>query len=189
MAIRQRQRSVIARSYAEALFRAAEKVGAVDELARECETLEEVFRRNATTLFYLGSPQVPTEDKVALIDRVFAPRVSPLLTRMLKMMVERERVDYLVETLDYVQELIERARGIYPAIVASALELDAADRQRLQAALERYTGCRLNIEYQVDPNLIGGIVFRFRDTLIDGSLRAGLDNLRRRLLETALPSA
>jgi F-type H+-transporting ATPase subunit delta len=184
--IRQRQTTVVARSYAEALFRAARAQGILQRVQEECKALAAVLARLERFVFFLGNPQVPTETKLELIERVFTPRVSPLLSRMLVLMVRRERVDHLAEALDLLEEMVEHAEGLYEAVLASAVDLDFQDKLRLKTELEKYTGCRLRIDYRVDADLIGGLVFRFRDVLIDGSLRFGLGELRRRMLETPL---
>jgi F-type H+-transporting ATPase subunit delta len=82
--------------------------------------------------------------------------------------------------------LIDEERGIYPAELASGHPLTADDRARLEGVLQRYTGCRLKIDWSVEPSLIGGIVFRFRDLLVDGSLRSGLAEIRRRWRQTSM---
>ena len=136
---------------------------------------------------FLANPQVPTETKMELINRTLGPKFSPLVIRLIELMIDRERIDVLPDVLAEIQRLVEHAEGIYQAEIDSAMELDFQDKLRLKNALEKYTGYKLKIDYNVEPNLIGGLVFRFRDTLIDGSLRSGLNKLRRRLLETALP--
>jgi F-type H+-transporting ATPase subunit delta len=188
--IKQRQYSLIALSYAEALFRVARSQDTLQQVFDECRVLESVIGRTSDRLIhFFGNPQLPTETKMELIDKVLTPRFGPPLIRMVRLLVERERIDYLSETLARVQELIDRHAGIEPAMVASAVELDADDKLQLKSSLERYAGCRLKLEFEVDPNLIGGVIFRYRDTLVDGSLRSGLDALRRRMLRAPLATA
>ena len=182
-----RQYTVIARSYAEALFRAARAQGILQRVQEECKALAAVVDQAERRLrIFMGNPKVPTENKLALIDKALAPRFSPLTVRMLHMLVRRERTEHLGEILALFVEMGEQAEGIHQAQLQSAVDLSFQDRLRLKAALEAWTGCRLKIEYEVDSGLIGGLVFRFRDTLIDSSLRAGLALLRRRMLNTSL---
>jgi F-type H+-transporting ATPase subunit delta len=129
---------------------------------------------------------VAVGEKLKLLDRAFKGRLSPLLINLLHLLATRRRTTYLDETLTLFQELVERAEGISQASVSSAGELSFQDKLRLKAALEKYTKSRLKIEYLVEPGLIGGVIFRFRDLLVDGSLASALEELRERMLSRTL---
>lgn len=184
--IKQREYGLIARSYAEALFRAGRTQGNTAQLKQQSVVLEAVIADHNRLLTFFDNPQIATEDKEGLIERVFTPRFDPLLIRLLGMLVRRDRTVHLAPILERFRELVEQADGVYPAAVASPRELPDDEKQRLQQALESFTGYRLNVEFHVDPDLIGGIVFRFRDLLIDGSLSSALHELRRRLADTQI---
>lgn len=186
--IKQRQYSAVARSYATALFNVAKEQGTLDRLAEESAAVEAAIEANPRLKIFMASPRISTEEKMGLIERVFSGRISELLMRALMILVRRERTIQLDAILDLLQQLIEEDKGIHPAVVQTARELPEEDRWRLQAALEKYTGMKLNIDYQIDPRLIGGIVFQLADMLIDTSMRSYLEDLRRRLKETKLLS-
>jgi F-type H+-transporting ATPase subunit delta len=188
--IRKRQYSLVARSYAEALFRAARARGQLAALGLEIAALSAVIERTGGRLVrFMGNPQVSTEAKLALVRKVFGGPFNPMVVRMLELMIARDRVTHLADSLALLGELIERDAGIEQAVVTSAVDLDEPDRERLRTSLERYTKSRLHIRYEVEPKLIGGLVFYYRDTLVDGSLRAGLDEMRRRMQNTTLLTA
>jgi F-type H+-transporting ATPase subunit delta len=182
----QRQYSAITRSYAQALLRTVRSQGVTQQVQEECRSLEQIIDLNPRLLTLLESPQVTTEAKLELLDKVFGPRIHPTLAKLLRMLVTRDRVFYLANILDRFQELVEEAEGIGHARLTSANPLNSQDKLKLKEVLERFTGSQLRIDYLVDGGLIGGVVFRFRDTLIDGSLRGGLEEVRRRLASTQL---
>ncbi len=183
-----RQFSPVARTYAEALLRAARRKGTLDRVEADAAALVEALRRTPRLGVFLDNPQVPTEDKLELLRKALGDRISPLIATLLEMFVRRDRIRHLVPALEHFAERVEAERGVGRAIVVSAHPVADADRERLQQAFERYTRFKLIIDWQVDPEIIGGIVFRFRDLLIDDSLRSELDKLRSRMLATQVLS-
>lgn len=181
-----REYSVIARSYARALFGAAQKEGQLDRLANESHALARGFEAVPTAIVFLDNPQVPTEKKMSYLAETVGGRVTPLMNRMLEMLVRRDRVRYLMEIFDQFAEIVEEAHGIGRAMVETARELGEDERQRIKATFERYTNHKLDIKWAVDSRLIGGVIFRFGDLMVDGSVKNGLEEIRERLLETTV---
>lgn len=189
MNIKQRQYSIVERTYAEALLGAAQKQGALRQVYEESQQLLQVFTQitqSRKLLRYFESPHVPTEDKLALLDRVFKGRLHPLLFSLIRVLAERRRGTYLDETLLLFRELAEQTQGIYPAVVGTAFELNTQEKAYLQKALEAYTKLRLRIDFIVDSDLVGGVLFRCGDLLVDSTLRSELNSLKERLLSRQL---
>lgn len=183
--MKQRQYSLIANSYAEALYRAARAKGQTQRLFEESRTLAKTIINQPQFIVFLQSPQIANQPKHDLIEKVFGS-FSPILLRLLGMLVQRERVGQLTQILERFEELVEQAEGIYPATLSSAVDLGYQEQMALRAVLEKYTGFRLNIHFVVEPRLIGGLIFRCRDLLIDSSLHNALENLRRGLASTTI---
>jgi len=182
----QHQYTVVTRTYAEALFAGARRLGIVQRALEEAKVLGRILVQTPQLATFLDHPRLAREVKLATIERVFRTRVSPLMLNLLRTLVIRRRTSHLGEILALFQELGEQAEGIFQATVSAAYELSFQDKLKLKAGLERYTRCRLKLDYQVEAGLIGGIVFRFRDVLVDSSLRGGLEALGRQLAATAL---
>jgi F-type H+-transporting ATPase subunit delta len=173
--------SLAARSYAQALYNAARTQGVVQRLVEESKMLLAMLNQQPSLRHFLEGPQISREKKRDLLDKGFKNRLNPLLMNLLYMMADRERAVILRDILNEFQEIAERAEGIFPATVASARELGFQEKLKLKTALEKHTGYHLRIKYEVDPDLLGGVVFRFRDLLIDSSVRSGLEQLKRQL--------
>ncbi len=183
--ITQHQYSLVARSYATALFHTAQKQGILQRVREECRVLGEVARGKQKGLtIFMESPQISTEDKMAVFDRVLKPRVSTILIKMIHLLVTRERRGVFADITELFELMVEEAEGIDHATVETARELRMQDKLRLKDALEKYTHRRLKIEFVVDSRLIGGLIFRYGDVLIDSSLRHGLDEIQDRLCKT-----
>ena len=184
--IKQRQYTDVTRAYAHALFNAAKKAGALDRVEFQVRDLAEIHRANPRLGVFMEGPQFSTEAKLEMLAKLFGGGLEPMLFRMLQLMARRERYGELRGVLQLLEELVEEDKGIFPAMVTTARPLDAVSRVRLEKQLEVYTGCNLKIEWSIDADLIGGVVFRFRDLLLDTSLASGLKRLGRQLTQTQI---
>lgn len=176
-------------AYASAVFNAAKEKGMLDRIEPEALDVVRIFRGNKRLRLALEAPNVRDQDKLAFIDKAFAGRVDDVLVRLMHLMMVRRRIEHLVPALEELHELILRDRGERAASVSTAVELDAQQRAEVTAVLEKATGFRLSVRWRVEPELLGGVVARCEDVLIDHSVRTRLDRIRRRLLQTTVVSA
>ncbi|HEV7666524.1 MAG TPA: F0F1 ATP synthase subunit delta [Chloroflexota bacterium] len=174
--------SASARRYAAAAFNVAAQNGDYDVWLSILTDLARIMQMpSARTIF--ASPAVATSQKVTALDRI-APTAPPLVRNFLHILAERDRLDTIPGIAEALQELINAQRGIITADVTTAIPLDA-DMQRLVAQrLGAYFSRdpdKVEIRGHVDPNIIGGVVARVGDRLIDDSIRGRLERLRRTL--------
>lgn len=179
----------IVSAYASALFAAAGKQDAVRTLIEESQSLLKTIKGDRMFQDFLLGPQISRKQKRDLVERVFKDRLHPLLINLLKVTIDNQRTELIDEILGEYREIAERAEGIFPAKVRTARALDFDQKLKLKGTLENYTGKTLRIEYEVDPDLIGGVVFRYHDQLIDGSIREQLTRVRNKLLGTLSTAA
>jgi F-type H+-transporting ATPase subunit delta len=174
--------SATARRYASAAFSVAGQTGDYDAWL---QTLSEVTRvlqmPSARTIFM--SPAVPPAQKSAALQRM-VPNAPPMVRNFLHILVDRDRIDQVPGITDALRDLINRQRGIITAEVTTAVPLDAEMErlvaQRLAAYLQRDPQ-KVSIRAHVDPAIIGGVVARVGDQVLDDSVRGRLDRLRRTL--------
>ena len=171
-----------ARRYAEAVFDLASQAGSQDAWARDLDRLAELLAVPLAAKA-LTSPAVPLERKLALVDAE-VPGLQPQARSLVRLLLHRERLEMVPEIAAAYREVLNRARGIATAQVTTAMPLDEAARAEVAARLARYTGQRVEIQATVDPSIMGGVIARIGDTLIDGSVRGRLEGLRRRLAAT-----
>lgn len=182
-------------NYARALLSVAEgreRLEAVWEDARAFVELAEMRQeaQSRRLRVFLESPQVSVSEKHELLRNAFSGRVDPLLVDMLCLMVDRHRTDHFRDVMRRFCELVDERQGIFPGSVSTAQMLSGEEKEQLRARLESFTGAQLRLRYRTDPDLIGGVVFKYRDLLVDSTLRAGIDELRARLdgLRLRLPT-
>jgi F-type H+-transporting ATPase subunit delta len=171
--------------YAHALLAAAQKTGATDQIFLDAEAVRRLGR-NTRAGQLIENPRIPKEEKHRFIDRVFRGRIELLLLNFIHVMLENNRIENLSETLRLALTLVEEGRGIIPATVTTATALTNEQRAQMQTALEQQLGLRFDIRFRVDPNVLGGVMFKYRDRLLDGSIRFDLQKLRERLMAVAI---
>ena len=174
--------SASARRYASAAFRVATEAGDYDAWLAELDELARVLRMpSARTVFM--SPSVSTAQKNAALDRL-VPNATPTIRNFLHILSERDRLDQIPGIAEALRELVDHQRGIITAEVTTAIPLDA-DMQRVVAGrLAAHLGHqpeKITIRSRVDSSIIGGVVARVGDRVIDDSVRGRLERLRRTL--------
>jgi F-type H+-transporting ATPase subunit delta len=167
------------RRYAVAAFEIALRDETVDrwrdDLDRAVATLENDELNDA-----LANPAVPLKQRVDIVERVFAGLSDPVRNLVL-LLLRRGRIRQLPRVAAEFRRLDDKRNDIVHATATSASPLDDAETRAITARLEQMTGGRVALETAVDPDLIGGIVVRIGDRLIDGSVRGRLERLRMRL--------
>jgi F-type H+-transporting ATPase subunit delta len=168
-----------ARRYAEAVFEIAQSQNRLDEWDQDLELLAQILR-GPEVLPWLSNPSVPIADKEALIDTgmAFASQEARNLGRLLAV---RGRAELAEQILVVYRRRLDQARGIVHAVVTTAVTLSDQERFIIAERLTNLTGQQVKMEAAVDPAIIGGLVVRIGDQLIDGSARARLTELKRRL--------
>jgi F-type H+-transporting ATPase subunit delta len=178
--------SASAQRYAAAAFGVAAEAGELDQWQATLDELARILRMASARIVFT-SPAVSVPDKRAALDRIL-PGASPLLRNFLHILAERDRLDEVPGMAEALHELINRQRGIVTADVTTAVPLDA-DLQRLLAerlaAYLQRSPQQVTIRTHVDPGIIGGVIARVGDQLIDDSVRGRLERLRQALSQPA----
>jgi F-type H+-transporting ATPase subunit delta len=151
---------------------------AVAELrAFEATLSESVALHNA-----LVTPAVPAARKRAVVGRIAdLLKLSRITRNILYVLVDHRRIGLLSGIVAEFEQVIDARLGFARAEVSSPSELNEAQRRALDAQLARLTGKRIRMRFSIDPALIGGAVARIGSTVYDGSVRAQLATLERRL--------
>jgi F-type H+-transporting ATPase subunit delta len=121
-----------------------------------------------------------------MVDSAIGPTVSGPVLNLVKLMLRRGRIDQLPRVSAEFRRLDNARQGIVPATATTAAPLSQDDVRALVGRLEQMTGGRIELALQVDPSLLGGLVVRVGDRLIDGSVRGRLERLRNQLVSGAL---
>jgi F-type H+-transporting ATPase subunit delta len=165
----------------EAALDAADARGELDGVEDELFRFGRIIAGDADLARILGNPSAPREGKAALLDRLLAGKVSPVTERLVRNHLTSSHVHNPENGMERLSVAAARRRGRSVAHVTSAVPLTANQEQRLAASLERMYGRAMGLQVQVDPELLGGLVIRVDDEVIDGSIAHRLEAAGRRL--------
>ncbi len=169
------------KGYAAGLFEIARGEGQLERVEAELYQIARAFEVSEDLRMTLGDAAVPLERKHGIITDLIGGRATDLTVAVVEFVVGAGRVRDLPEIADGLAAAAAASRSKELAEVRSAVELDAETIARLEQALGRATKKDIEVKVVVDPTIVGGIVARVGDTVIDGSVRRRLDSLRQAL--------
>jgi F-type H+-transporting ATPase subunit delta len=172
------------RRYADAAFEIALRDGTVETWREELDAAA-ATSTGSELESVLANPAIPLDEREAVAEKVFASISAPVRNLIL-LLVRRGRIEQLPRVAAEFRRLDDRRNGLTNATATSAAPLAADEVKAITARLEELTGGKIELETAVDPSLLGGLVVRFGDRLIDGSVRGRLERLRHQLASGAL---
>ncbi len=172
----------IVRRYATALFNAASKAGIIDQVESDLGLISYVLESSPRLTEALQAPLVPAENKRAILESIFGGKVHEITLSYLNLLVDKRREEAMIATEAAYIDLANEARGIITVDVTSAVELTPEEAARLKAKLSAMTGKVAELAVRVDPSIIGGVIVKIGDRVIDGSVKGQLAALREELL-------
>lgn len=164
--------------YARGIFEMASGEGSLDRVESELLTISRAFETSPELRSNLTDPQLPLERKQAIVDELLGGRATSLTVGVIQLLVSQDRASELPAIANAVAGAAAASRDKAVAEVRSAVPLDEATVQRLTASLSRATGKDVEVKVIVDPSVIGGIVARVGDTVIDGSIARRFESVR-----------
>jgi F-type H+-transporting ATPase subunit delta len=173
----------VSRRYARALFSMGVDRGMFEQLGRELDAVASLWTDSAELRQALENPVFKPSEKRAVLQSLL-PRVAPTgdVQKFVLLLLERRRLPAVPSIARAYREMADAHLGRVRAHVTSAQALGPADVERVRQSLARRTGKQVIIEATVDPTLLGGIVARVGDLVLDGSVRTQLGALRDKLL-------
>ncbi len=169
-------------TYGEALFQIAVESSSCLPMLEEVTELKKILSDNPELGSVMLNPRFSKEEHSEIISNVFKGRIDDKLFSFLELLVNKGRYNYLEEILDYFVSRVKEHLHIGQASVTSAIEIDEEMKKRIKEKLLSTTDYKeIEIEYITDPSLIGGMVIRIKDRIVDNSVRTKIENISRDL--------
>ena len=168
--------SVLARRYADAAFQVARDRDRVEQRGAALKRARAIIADPRVSAV-LTNPRAGISERTGLVDGLLA-ELSPPARNLVRLLVTRGRVHLLDDVVTEYAAMAEAASGVLRAVVTAAVPLDGAAAQRIQAALAGRFGQSVRVEAVRDPGIIGGLVIRVGDRVIDDSVRTHLQQLQ-----------
>lgn len=173
-----------ARVYAEALFSAGEDKGKINELQEQLAEFADAVDGNRELQVFLFSPYLSSKEKKDGLARAVTG-AEPEFVNFLELLVEKGRMPDVFRIRREYEELWKRANRRLDVTVTSAIELDPSVVGKIGEEVERQTGEKVELSSEVDDGILGGIVLRVGNMVLDASIRTRLEKLRKSVASAA----
>ena len=167
--------------YARALFEVARAEGTLDEVEDELFRFARSYESSDALRNALTDEQIPAGKRQAIVEDLLGGKATPTTTQLVSMVVGSGRGRDLPAIIDKLVARASSSKQLELAEVRTAVPLTKDQETRLAAALANATGKQVNLKVVVDPSVLGGLVATIGDTVIDGSVRTRIDQLKSRL--------
>lgn len=180
---------LVSKTYGEALFEIAMESGEdkAQELMDEILGIEAVLQQNPEFDELMKHPGIPKQEKLQVLKEVFKGRISEELESFLEVVISKERYRDLSNIFSYFVDRVKETKKIGVAHVTTAVELTEPQKSAIEAKLLETTSYKsMEMHYTVDAAIIGGMIVRINDRVVDSSVRTKLDGLKKQLLQIQL---
>ena len=173
---------LVSNVYGDALFELAVETGKVDDFLQEAEGVIEVVKTNDGFSQMMNHPKINKEEKLQIIDEIFKGRVSGEMVGLLRMLEEKDHIKDTEDVLKYFIERVYDYKKIGRAFISTPFELTDAQKKDVEKRLLETTAySSFVMDYTVDPELIGGMVIRIKDRVVDSSIKTQISILTHEL--------
>ncbi len=165
--------------YAKALIQLAQEKGQLEEASKDILSVDNAFENSSEMRVLFRSPIIPTDKKLAIAQKLFDGKLSPLVYQFILLLIKKGRESHLHEVVNSFVTQYNVIKGITPVKISTAVKLDAAIVDSLIAGLKREEKLDvIDLTQEVDESLIGGFVLRYSDKMIDSSVKRKFKELK-----------
>ncbi|MBA3302119.1 MAG: ATP synthase F1 subunit delta [Thermoleophilaceae bacterium] len=174
----------LAEVYSRSLFEVAQEKGDLDEIRDQLGDFTDALAEGRDLQVFFFSPYFSSQEKKEGIEKAIEGG-NEFFIRFLEMLAERHRMPALFRIRKAFDKLWEEENKVLPVTITSAIELDEGTVKEIGGKIEDQTGRRVEVETEVDPDVLGGLVMRVGDTILDASVRMRLERLRKQVATAA----
>ena len=172
----------IARVYASSLVEIGQEKNILDQLAEEVQFLSELFISDSDFRLFLTSPGMAKEAKKDFIKKIFTGKLSEHIINFMNLLIENDRMSFLGKIYEALRSIADDVLKRKRVTVVTRFDLDEATYATIKTSLKEKYKKEIIITQEIDENILGGIIIKMDDIVIDGSLARDLKNIRKNLL-------
>ena len=174
----------IAQVYARALFEVARQHGKLDEIREQLAQFADALNEHRELAVFFFSPYFSQMEKQEALGRVLQG-ADPIFMNFLNLLIEKHRMPVIFRIRDAYERMWEEENRTLPVEITSAIELDQGTVEKIAKQIGERTGRKVKLATRVDPEILGGLVVRVGNAILDASIRNRLEQLRRQVAQGA----
>jgi F-type H+-transporting ATPase subunit delta len=174
----------IAQVYARSLFEVAEEAGKLDDVREQLGEIAGAIADDRDLQVFFFSPYLSTQEKAEGLDKAVTG-AEPIVINFLKLLIEKHRMPALMRIRRVYDSLWEDYNKLLPVQITSAVELDESVVKHIGDQISEQTGRKVELSATVQPDILGGLIVRVGNQVLDASIRRRLDSLRKQIARAA----
>jgi F-type H+-transporting ATPase subunit delta len=174
---------LVAKTYSQAIFEVGLEKNSLDLYLEELKAVTAICKEYGDFYEILKSPKINTDEKKKVIENVFNGKVSLEIINFLKIILDKRRIKDLFSILKEFENLIYAHKGMVKAVAITTVPIGEKEIELLKNKLYEITGKKVELMNQIDESVLGGVLIKFGDRVIDGTLRGKLNKLQNSLKE------
>ncbi|WP_334332698.1 MULTISPECIES: ATP synthase F1 subunit delta [unclassified Companilactobacillus] len=172
----------VGKRYSKALLEVAQEQNSVEEMLTDLKILKQVYEENPSLGFALAGRSISRTEKLKILDTLKG-KFSTLMQDFLSLVFDNNRMDCISEIADAFIEKYDETNGIVEATVTTAVDLDETQEENLKSVIKnRFSVNEVNLTKIVDSKIIGGVIIRVGDQVVDGSVVKRFNDIKKTLL-------
>ncbi len=175
---------LVSKRYAGALFDVSFEEKNYDEVRRQLNFVLECFQEEPQLPQLFRSPLITIQEKKDVLTAIFKDKINQEVYNFLRIIIDKGREAYMEAIIKEYGNMVDAAKNMVDAVAITAVAMNEQDLLKLQANLTKSSGKNVKLKNKVDPDVIGGVLVRISDKIIDGTIRNQLAKLEEQLLQT-----
>lgn len=174
----------VAKRYARAFFELADEKNNFKTLYQDVRSFADLLDSDLDMKEWFSSPQVEKSQKISILDKVFKPKLEPLVYQFILLLIKKNRIEFFDQIVFFLKRFDDKKNNRLNASVTSVVPLTEAQQQEVTDMLKKSFQSEIVLENKVDTGIYGGLIVQVEGKIIDNSLLNQMDRLRQRLMET-----
>jgi F-type H+-transporting ATPase subunit delta len=171
--------TVLAKRYAKALFQVGKEENSLDEFNRALTEMAELYAAVPEVVDGLSNFIYPQDVREKVMEHLLSKmQASAMVANFMKLLVQKRRAEVLPDIAEVFQAMVDKERNMCRGTVVSAAPLSGALNSKIKDTLEKITGKQVLLRTEIDASIIGGIVAKVGDLVLDGSIKTQLTGLK-----------
>ena len=176
--------STIAKRYAKSLMDTTKSDGiSAEKMLEDLKNIEAILKSSDELYFAMTNPIISVQDKEEIIDAVFNKDANETARNMLKLLIDKNRFNFIYSIINHFRELTDELNNTVNVNVTCAIELDENRKNEIQTKLREKLNKTVNVDYEINENIIAGLVYKIGDDVIDTSVFHKIEELKKEILK------
>ena len=170
------------KNYAAALFETAQSGNVTEKVFDDIKLITETVNNNPELRQFLNNPIIKSEDKKSAVSEIFETKIHPYTHNFLLLIADNGRFEILSDICTEYKELLDKSKNVVHVKAVSAVEMKDYLKEKLKAKIESIMNKNAEIHYEINPEIIGGLIIETEGKTIDSSVLSQLRNIKKQMI-------